>query len=166
MWKTTSTQPCPPPSLDLGSWAHRLPTDYPDTLFMQDGDLRTALYITKTYRSHYPDTICHTSKRLSAQKILLHAQGRMIVLNFDNAFCGMEDITANEVAKCNSKECLTLDKMMEATAVIQSVPERMSHLGTCRGRSAVVKACDMQCRRPPQGLPRNCTRIFSSSGVA
>ena len=41
----------------------------------------------------------------------------------------------------------------------------MSHLGTCRWRSAVVEACDLQCRRPPQGLQRNCTGIFSSSGV-
>ena len=41
----------------------------------------------------------------------------------------------------------------------------MSHLGTCRWRSAVVEACDLRCRRPPQGLQRNCTGIFSSSGV-
>ena len=54
--------------------------------FLHNGDLRTVLYITNSYRSHCPDTICHTSTRLSPQKILLHAQGRMIVLNFDNAF--------------------------------------------------------------------------------
>ena len=41
----------------------------------------------------------------------------------------------------------------------------MSHLGTCRWRSAVVEACDLRCRRPPQGLQRSCTGIFSSSGV-
>ena len=49
--------------------------------------------------------------------------------------------------------------------ILQSVSERMSHLGTCRWRSAVVEACDLRCRRPPQGLLRSCTGIFSSSGV-
>ena len=33
-------------------------------------------------------------------------------------------------------------------------------LGTCSGRPVVVKACDLQCRRLPQGLQRNCTGIF------
>ena len=34
---------------------------------------------------------------------------------------------------------------------IQSRLRRMSDLGTCRGRTPVVKACDLQCRHPPQG---------------
>ena len=55
---------------------------------------------------------------------------------------------------------------MDVALDLYSVSERMSRLGTCRGRSAVVEAYDLQCRRPPQGLQRNCTGIFTSSGVA
>ena len=44
--------------------------------------------------------------------------------------------------------------------------ERMSGLGTCCGRSAIVKACDLQCRCLHQWLQRNCIGIFRSSGMA
>ena len=40
----------------------------------------------------------------------------------------------------------------------------MSHFGTCRGRPAAVTACDLQCRRPRQGLQISYTAIFRSSG--
>ena len=46
-----------------------------------------------------------------------------------------------------------LESTSSPVAIIVRFRENVSlHLGTCRGRSAAMKACDLQCRRPPQGL--------------
>ncbi len=78
-------------------------------------------------------------------------------------------IAASHVRTCSYLESLLTHAILVRVACgfnAVRCRKRIPGSGTCRGRSAVAKACDLQCQRPLQGLQKNCTGIFRSTGVA
>ncbi len=95
-------------------------------------------------------------------------RGRPLAINLYQAVHGWADDCCKTIMHVNIEWQRIAMYLVSGPLICPPIVRFIKNVpfGTCRGRSVVVKACDLQCRRPPQGLPKICTGIFWSSGVA